>query len=351
MHSEKTSSSTSSSSSNESTSESDNEKIRKTTARRNYLRAQASDNMRNAGIYNGAALNHYHQQQILHQQQYQQQQQQQHLYRQSLMQGYDNYAYSQCSYAPSYYGQYSTHSNFSYPQQQQYVATPTKMPTEFVPVRYAMPIVDSSNGRCARRDVPSKSYSYYDYQNTENTAPIQTIANGYNYTPFPAATNQQQTVYRKNSTATSLNFDYHSQNSMILNDVPTYEMTNNQQQQQQQQQLQASEKLKRAASENSLRFINIAAVGGSANLGGSSQSINKNYEKEYDEKQNMDLDPSNDLKRKINFLNFDKNEKKSACKTNKIAVLIGLAVTITVIVVLAAVLGSVLPQSKLKNLF
>ena len=307
--------SSSSSSVTESSGESDTEKVQK-TVRRNYYRTHATDNMRNTGIYNGAILNQYRRQQIVyqphqhqkhyHQQQYQQQhyqpqyqpQSQQHHYRHSTMQGYDNFAYSQCSYVPSYYGQYSTHSNFSYPHQ--YVQPLNKSSNEYLQMRYAVPIMDQNGVKCVKREIPNSSYTYYDYQYAENI-PITGAISRYSC-PSKTIT---ESMYQKNSTATTLNFDYQSQNnSMILNDVPRYEMTNHQQEQE--HEMQTNQSLKRVASENSLKFINIAAVGGTANLSKSSHSINKNKKFEDDHSNSM-----NDLQKgQINFLNFDKKEKK-----------------------------------------
>ena len=355
MQSSKNSSSSSSSSVSESSSDGETEKVDK-SVRRNYLRTHATDNMRTTGIYNGAFLNQYHRQQVqhvvyqhqpyhqqqVHRQHYQRQhhhqytqqsQQHQHHYRHSIMQGYDNFAYSQCSnYSPNYYGQYSTHSNLSYAYPPQYLQPINKASNEFLPIKYLIPMIDEHGVKCVKREIPNSSYTYYDYQYVENL-PVKAKSNRYS----SCAPKSMEPSSQKNSTTTSLNFDYRSQNnSLILNDVPKYEMTNNELPDQEKQ--QNSEHPKRALSENSLKFINFAAVGGNPNLSRSTHTINK--ESHNFEDKNADTINDTLRKRDINFLNFDKQENKPKC-TKKTWIFIGVFSTILALVVLGLVLGHV----------
>ena len=328
-------SSKASSSDSDSSVESDNEQTLNSTARRNYLRANAAPNMRNTGIYNGSMLNQYRQQPpFLYQQQHQPHypnQLQQQYYRPNTAQGCDNYAYSQCMPPPSYYGQYSAQTNFNYPPY--YMTQPPARPIPNAPARYAAPIFDQNRVKYVKREVPNASHPYFDYQRNE-VIPMQAISNGYNYNhSYPLKSKQM--LHHKNSTATTLNYDYQSQHSMILNDVPTYEMTNVSH-----QQYIASERLNRAVSDNSFRFINIAALGGTANLGGSIHSIHRSNAFE---QENIDRNYPTELRKgQINFLNFDKEENKKKCN-KKHAIIIGLVATIVTIIIASSVL---LIQSK-----
>jgi hypothetical protein len=357
MHSTNNSSSTSSVS--ESSSESEAEKIHK-SVRRNYLRTHATDNMRSTGIYNGAILNQYHRQQIVYHQQpyhqqpyhqqvyrqpnqrqhynhpYHQQTQQQQHFRHSIIQGYDNFAYSQCSsYAPNYFRQYSTHSNLSYAYPQQYLQPVNKTSNEYLPIKCVIPMIDEHGLKCVKREIPNSSYTYYDYQYFENM-PVPAKSNRYS-TCVPQNT---EPSYQKNSTATSLNFDYRSQNnSLILNDVPKYEMTNNESpEQEQEQEKQNNEHPKLAVSENSLKFINFAAVGGNPNLSRSTHTIHKDTNN-FEEKNTNDIN-DNLRKRDINFLNFDKQENKPKCTKMRL-ICLGTFIAIISVVILGLVFGTV----------